>query len=172
MIGLPRSGKSTYVQQWLTERVANESRQLIHADSLRLALGARYNSGTEDLVQSIKHVLISKYSLFDNMWFMIDGTHTSKHSLRRIFELRQDAIPHFIFTSPFKCKERAIASKQPDLCGPINRMTNNLIELWNNHYETQNNEPRWHDDNRLKWFNVVDNIRRNTKTKKVFLTIE
>lgn len=143
-IGLPRSGKSTECKKWLnyeseilhpkTSRVGvfhsmchftpGRPRIVVTPDHWRLALGHRYNWFVEPVVFS--HVQIAVKALLHNYDVVVDDTHTTAESVKRIYECHEDAVAIPIPTSPEICKERAIKTGQPDLAKIIDRMAINM----------------------------------------------
>jgi hypothetical protein len=128
-VGLARSGKDTFIQKWLRERENDEIRQVVHADSIRLALGHRYNSCVEGLVYEFKKIWIRSLLKIDNVHVIVNGTHTSEKSIKEILQIDINAQPILIPTTPEICIERAKATGQPDLERPITRMAENLEAL-------------------------------------------
>ena len=150
-VGLPRSGKSTLCDQWIkrevriagpnsiitdcqfipcltdTERNA-KPRVIVCSDDIRLALhGQRYQKEAEEMVSSIKYIMIRAY-LSRGFDVLVDGTHTFQHSFEKLMNIDKDAEPVFILTSVELCKERAKSTNQEDLIPVIDRMNEQLME--------------------------------------------
>jgi hypothetical protein len=145
LIGLPRSGKSTYANKWIRE-IVPRPRAIVSGDDIRQALtGERYNSHSEIYVQAIKKTSIEA-QLLRGHDVIVDGTHTTWNSLRVLLKIDPEA--EFIFYPPEivdgfdtssdvfwahvdECRARAISSGQSDLLPVISRMIDNLIHLIN-----------------------------------------
>ncbi len=141
-IGLPRSGKSGVCNNWvnyhfdIVDNAAipinfpnNKStpRCIICSDDIRLALhGQRFQSLAEDMVHSIKTIMI-RAMLNRGQDVIIDGTHMSSESIRKIFEIDIDAQYLYMSTSKEVCIKRAIQSGQRDLIPIIEQMSVNDI---------------------------------------------
>ncbi len=127
-VGIARSGKSTYCSNWVRE---TPGRVIVCADDIRLALhGQAFIAEAEPTVEAMKLVMI-KAHLRRGMNVIVDGTHTTSHSIRKMLELDKNAQPIIFTTSPEECKKRAIASKQSYLVdkGVIDRMGTQLADL-------------------------------------------
>ena len=128
-VGLPRCGKSTYCNDWVKQ---SPKRAIVCADDIRMSLtGQRYNYLTETMVFAIKHVMIRSL-LRRGMDVIVDGTHTTEISWQRIFEIDINASPVFYpdWDNGELCKKRAVETKQDDLIPVIDRMKNNMYDLW------------------------------------------
>ena len=75
MVGLPKSGKSTYVDSFL-----KNTYQIICADDIRLALGSAFNVGTEPFVWAIHNAMIEAY-MFRRFDICLDSTNTKEERL-------------------------------------------------------------------------------------------
>lgn len=126
LIGLPRSGKSTYSRKWSEQK---PGRVVVNSDSIRLALhGNRYCPLAETMVFAIKHVIIRAH-LHNGYEVLVDGTHTTDISMKRLLEIDTNAKPILIQTPKELCIERALATNQPDLVPVINKINGNLNML-------------------------------------------
>lgn len=143
-IGCPRSGKSTIVNEtWLHLPVQTENpRVVVCGDDIRIALsGDRYNYLTETYVSAIKYTMIRAY-LNRGFDVLVDGTHTSPGSIKRLFEIDINASPWWI--PCFKIvaengkdmddevelyKLRADATGQSDLHDIIDRTRKQMVDL-------------------------------------------
>lgn len=122
-IGLPRSGKSTYLKN------TDKRYSIVCADEIRLALyGQRYFAGGELFVSAIKEIMI-KSLLSNGNDIIVDGTHTTQNSINKILSIDNEANGIFIPTHPDICKQRAIETEQLDLIPIIDKMVQNLKEL-------------------------------------------
>lgn len=164
-IGCPRSGKSTIAKLWqnyLAEITPYEhihyypssmntsklaKRFIVRADDIRLALGHRYNTETEEFTQTVKHLMIK--ALLKQGDVLVDGTHSTIKNIKKILYIDKNAIPAYIDTDILTCKSRAIATNQPDVIGIIDRIHNNLLTSFNN------------DLSITSINNVVDNLRKD-----------
>jgi hypothetical protein len=129
-IGTARAGKSTYAKRWIEEGFdLREYRVVVNADSIRLAMGHRYNDYTEGLVGAIKRLEILAHLEYGASVY-VDGTHTTLNSIKDIYRIRQDAIPVLIDAAPEVAIQRAHETGQSDLENIIKRQYNNLVEMW------------------------------------------
>ena len=125
-IGMARSGKSTFCDKWAKEKV---NRIIVSSDDIRLALhGKRYEKLAETMVFAIKHVMIRAH-LSRGFDVIVDGTHSTPISIQRILEIDRRAMPIRIDTPMATCIERAIATDQKDLIGPIQRVNQQIREM-------------------------------------------
>ncbi len=123
LVGIPRSGKSTFVKKY---QELFPLAVVVSSDKIRLALhGERYNPLAETMVFAIKHVMIR--ALLDSGYdVIVDGTHSSRVSIRRLLEIDPNAKPIQVTTSEEVCIERAIKCGQEDLIPAIKRISRNL----------------------------------------------
>lgn len=140
-IGLPRSGKSTFADNWVEELEyhkdgydgysTSRKRVIVSGDNIRLALtGQRFSKDAEQMVQAIKWVMV-KALLDRGHEVMIDGTHTTNSSIEKILSIDPEARGIFIDRHPRDCEKTAMDCGHYDLVGSgvIRRMVNNLKEL-------------------------------------------
>lgn len=125
-IGLPRSGKSTYCNQWVLEK---PGRVKVCGDDIRLALtGERFNSHVEPYISAIKSTMI-KTLLLGDFEVIVDGTHTTERSIKQILQIDKNA-QFIVFDTDLKiCKERAKLTNQEDLLPVIDRMASQIEQL-------------------------------------------
>lgn len=159
LVGPPRAGKSTYVQQWQSI-LGDRPRVVINSDSIRLALhGQRYAFEAETFVFAIKHIMIR---CFKNQGYdiLVDGTHSSEISIQRILEIDINAKPICLFNiSPDECKRRARKDSMLDLGPPIDRICSNISAVCGENY--------WlNPDSYLLFEEYIDGIRKKIVNKK------
>lgn len=135
-VGLPRSGKTTILRP-LAEKLGAP---IVKKDDIRLALhGQRYVAESEDFVRAIAKVMIRSLFLSGSKVIIADETHYSKAARRHTedpaWETRYLEVP----TSPDVCKERAIATGQPDLLPVIDEMYSRFEPLGDD-------EPRYEEE--------------------------
>ena len=144
LIGPARSGKSTIARKWAnyeidikeaeikdrnTPKSKNENpRVIVNADSIRLTFGHRFHAPLEEYIHAIKHTMI-KALLLSGHNIIIDGTHTTKGSIIKLFEIDPDADYAIVNTPAEICKERAVATHQEDLLPVIDRMVEQMSKL-------------------------------------------
>ena len=122
-IGLPRSGKSTICTKWANEK---PMRAIVNSDSIRLALtGRRYEPLAETQVFATKHIMI-RALLERGFDVMVDGTHSTEISIKRILEIDINATAVPIFVDCAECVKRARDTGQEDLIPSIERINDNL----------------------------------------------
>lgn len=66
---------------------------------------------------------------------LVDDTHTTRESVKRLLEVDPDAIPIPIKTDPAVCKERAMKTGQKDLLPVIDRMSVNMFTLYGTKFQ-------------------------------------
>jgi len=127
VIGNARSGKSTYCSKWASEK---PNRVIVCSDDIRLALhGQRYEALAETMVFAIKHVMIRAH-LARGFDVMVDGTHSTSISIKRLLEIDKNATAIMFDTTMEECIRRATATGHLDLTtGPIQRIANNIAEI-------------------------------------------
>ncbi len=140
LIGLPRSGKSTFANEAMFGNV------IVGGDDIRKAMtGQRYNGHCELFIDAMKVVFVK--SLLDRGFdVLVDDTHTTWNSIRPLLQIDPNAQvifwPHLsmfardhykfdVSTQEFwnhvnDCRARAIETNQPDLDASIYRMGQNL----------------------------------------------
>jgi predicted kinase len=120
MVGLPRSGKSTICKTLSKELSA----PIVNRDAIRLALhGKRYEALAEPMIKAISLVMIRSLFGAGHMIVLNDETNFSRAA--RDYnrdDTRWDTCFYWVKTSAAVCKERAIATGQPDLCPVIDDM--------------------------------------------------
>ena len=127
-IGLPRSGKSTRCRELVSlYRNLDKTLTIYNEDSLRLSMGCRYNSWTEDMVETMSKYIIKTLLIDNNV--IIDETHTTEKSIKSVYLIEPNATPIFVSTDLDTCIHRAIENKQSDLVVPIRRMYQNIESL-------------------------------------------
>ena len=83
MMGLPRSGKSTYVDSHLSDY------QVICADDIRLAMGVQYLQEIESFVWANHDVMIKAY-LIRGKNIVVDATNTTDKTLKKYKKLANE----------------------------------------------------------------------------------
>lgn len=118
LVGLPRSGKSSWAQQ--------QGLPIVCPDAIRLAMhGERYLAKPEPWVWAFVYTMVDALFIAGNDTIIIDATNTTEKRRREWREKFPNAEVEFkVFdTSPEECKRRAIDTKQGDLLPVIDRMT-------------------------------------------------
>lgn len=125
-VGCQRSGKSTYCSKWASEK---PNRVIVCSDDIRLALhGQRYEPLAETMVFAIKHIMIRAH-LSRGFDVIVDGTHSSNVSIKRILEIDRNATAIMFDTPQEECLRRAKATGHLDLAGPIARIGRQIDEI-------------------------------------------
>jgi len=108
------------------DEIANP-RVVVCRDTIRLAMGHRWNSYVESHVNAVAETM-TRALLYEHD-VLLDETNTTKSSVMKNFLLDPDADYHFVDTSPDICKSRARTTNQEDLFPVIDRMYDNLARL-------------------------------------------
>lgn len=125
-IGLPRSGKSTFCNEWVTK---GPKRVIVCSDDIRKSLhGRRYELLAETMVFAIKHIM-TRSLLNRGFSVIVDGTHSSEISIQRLLEIDKDTNFHYIDTDKTTCIQRAIKDNQDDLIPAIERINGNIEKM-------------------------------------------
>lgn len=125
-VGSARCGKSTYCTNWVKEKT---NRVIVCSDDIRKALhGNRYASYSEGMVYAIKGIMI-RALLSRGFDVIVDGTHTSRESVKRILEIDPDAVAILFDTDEETCIERAKTTNQEDLIPVIQGQFRNLESI-------------------------------------------
>jgi predicted kinase len=127
MCGLPRSGKSTWVEE---NKLDGEV--ILSADKLRyLVYNQRFWTGGEPLMWAV-HGIILKMLLEQGVDIIVDETNVTKAIRGKIIKLAKEydyEVTGIEFNTPKEiCKERAIKTGQEDLLDVIDR----LAEIYEN----------------------------------------
>ena len=151
LVGPARSGKSTIAKQWVNYEIDINNNQIINrtqphggfdnyknfyekprvlfcGDTLRLVFGHRYNSSIEHMIAGMKDIFLQQL-LMDGHDVLVDGTHTTKLSIEKLFTIDKSAHYYVVNTPIEECKKRAVATNQPDLISIIERHHYNLDYL-------------------------------------------
>lgn len=120
MVGLPRSGKSTYARKNL------RGIPIVSADQLRLLVyGQRFWQAGEPLMWNI-HDLFLQALLDQRLDVVIDKTSITKKQRQKLYDLADKnaylTCVVALSTSKEECISRARATDQPDLIPVIERM--------------------------------------------------
>lgn len=134
-IGTAKSGKSTWCDEWIKYgvHVGNEGlvtpRVIVSDDDIRMALyNKRYEAECEPMVFAVKSVMI-RALLSRGMNVMVDDTHTTEQSVRRLFEIDNAAQYKRFETPPGTSKTRAYQFGFMDLFPVIERHWSQLNKM-------------------------------------------
>ena len=132
LIGLARSGKSTFARKWQLEQDPDGlNRVVVNGDNVRLALhDHRYIFKAEPIVHGIYQTMVRALLLNPQLHVLMDDTHTTISSVRNVLNLDSDAEFIYIPCDPEIARRRAIETNQTDLIPVIDRMYSNLIKLY------------------------------------------
>ena len=118
-IGLPRSGKSSFVGQ-LSKLLGAP---IVRKDAIRLALhGMRYKLDAEPMIKTLALYMIRSLFEAGHPIVIADETHYSK-AAREVIKSDKWDVAFLVVPTPIEvCKERALATEQPDLLPVIDEM--------------------------------------------------
>lgn len=131
IVGLPRSGKSTWAK--------TRKQPIVNPDSIRLALhGERFIGQAEPWIWVIAKTMVEALFLAGHNIVIVDGTHVTKK--RRDFweSDKWERIFHYVPTSAEECIKRAKDMNDDYIIPVIERMAEN--------YEPIGEEERQHGD--------------------------
>lgn len=119
MMGLPRSGKSTIVSTLSKDLGA----PIVRRDAIRLALhGMRFKAQAEPMVKSMSLYMIRSLFIAGHNIVICDETNYSKAARNSLKDPLWTTLWYPVLTDKEVCKERAIATDQPDLIPIIEEM--------------------------------------------------
>lgn len=119
MMGLPRSGKSTWVAKWSKITGA----PIVRRDAIRLALhGERWLEEAEPMVKAMSLYMIRSLFIAGHPLVICDETNYSKEAREALKSKDWDIVWHVEDTHPDICKQRAVATGQADLIPVIDEM--------------------------------------------------
>ena len=121
LVGLPRSGKSTFA--------AKHGAPVVCPDSVRLALhGQRHCPSAEPMVWVVARIMVKALFLSGHQTVILDATNTRKEWRDQWRSPDWDIVVHVEPTDAEECKRRAVATGQEDLVPVIDRMAAQLLE--------------------------------------------
>lgn len=126
-VGLPRSGKSTWCDQWLRES-GPRPRVVLAGDDFRKAAGVKYHPWAEGFVFAALDTA-ARALLLRGCDVVVDDTHTSEASVLRCMRISLGAKPKWFHTSQEECLRRADATGQSYLAPAIRRMSGQFQNL-------------------------------------------
>ncbi len=173
LIGLCRSGKSTWAKEWQEAKWGPEqfTRVVVNRDAVRLALYAeRFIAEKENSVHFIYSNMVKSLLLNPYNKICMDETNCSVRAVRGILtDYDENAEFIFINTPVNVCIQRAIDTNQKDLVDVIPRMWEGLITLATyGGYDYVNYEKPGYLDKCVA--DAVEKIRQEVKQKKGSLT--
>lgn len=124
MVGLPRSGKTTWARE--------QGFPIVNPDSIRLALhGQRFQAEAEPMVWAIARYMVTALFLAGHSVVILDATNTT---IKRRDEWQSKewavAFKH-INTSEYECQKRAELTTDTDIMPVIQRMAAQFQPLTN-----------------------------------------
>ena len=117
MVGLPGSGKSTFVDDYIIGKGFQEGvygYHIVSRDDIRLAFGSGFNHLVEPHIGAIARTMVRAY-MIRGIDIVVDETNTNISTIKMWTELAQEygyKIRAMVMTTPLKiCKERRETSK-------------------------------------------------------------
>jgi predicted kinase len=119
LVGLPRSGKTTWARE--------QGQPIVNPDSIRLALhGQRFAAIAEPFVWAIAYLMVSALFLAGHTTVIVDATNVSKKRrdewFTRFHTPNCDVELHVVETSPAECMRRAVELEDTEILPVIARM--------------------------------------------------
>ena len=127
LVGLPRSGKSTWAKK--------QGLPIINPDSIRLALhGQRFIGLAEPFVWAICYLMIRALLLAGHEGVIVDATNVTEKRRKPYYEMFSndyDVFEHHCSTSKEECIRRAKEWNDEEIIPIIEKMANEA-DFWNN----------------------------------------
>lgn len=121
MVGLPRSGKSTWARL--------SGYPIVSRDSIRLSIhGHRYIQSAEEVVAMVETTMVNSLFLSGHEFVIVDATHMSSEKIKRwdrVSRGRWRIMYVIVPTDAEECQFRAMNDNMPDLVDVIDRMRSN-----------------------------------------------
>lgn len=115
MVGLPRSGKSTWAKR--------QGFPIVNRDAIRLALhGQTYIQEAESIITPIEEYMVKALFLAGHETVIVDATHTTENRRQRWVKLGYNVRLKIMDTEMWTCMQRAKDNKREDLIPVIERM--------------------------------------------------
>jgi predicted kinase len=132
LVGLPRSGKTTWVELNNEFNFNGKKQVIISADKLRyLIYNQRFWSDGEPMMWAVRKIML-KSLIEQGVDIIVDETNTTKKARQEIIKLATKYGYHIkalVFDIDAEvCRQRAIESNQEDLIPIIDRMVNQYEE--------------------------------------------
>lgn len=137
LIGLARSGKSTFAREWQSKEDPDGlNRVVVNGDNVRLALhDHRFIFKAEPIVHGIYQTMVRALLLNPQLHVLMDDTHTTVSSIRTVLTIDDNAEFIYVPCNTEVARQRAIETNQTDLIPVIDRMHGNLTHLSNYCYK-------------------------------------
>jgi predicted kinase len=115
MVGLPRSGKSTWAMA--------SGFPVVNPDSIRLAIhGQKFYAPAEPLVWSVAHVMVESLRIAGHATVVLDATNVTAKRRGEWTSIYPDHELHVVNTPPSTCVARAEAEGYREIIPVIHRM--------------------------------------------------
>jgi predicted kinase len=126
MVGLPRSGKST----WAKEQSKKHGWPMVNPDSIRLAIhGQAFRREAESLVWAHAKIMVMSLFIAGHDTVIIDATGITKGSRHQWISEAWDTMYKVIDTPMHECIDRAIKGNRSDLAVVIADMADRYEPL-------------------------------------------
>ena len=121
-MGLPRSGKSTWVRE--------QNVPIVNPDAIRLAThGQRFWGPGEKQVWATAHVMVRALFGAGHETVILDATNTSRKQRDQWQSDEWTTVFHHVDTNQAICESRALYDEMPDLIDVIGRMVDEFEPL-------------------------------------------
>jgi predicted kinase len=119
MVGLPRSGKSTWAKR--------QGFPIVNRDAIRLAVhGWAYIQRAEAIITPIEEYMVKALFLAGHDKVIVDATHTTEERRKRWEELGYDVHLQIMKLDKEYCIDRAKRDRREDLIPVIERMAEKI----------------------------------------------
>lgn len=135
-MGLPRSGKSTWVRE--------QNAPIVNPDAIRLAIhGQRFWRPAEKQVWAAADLMVRALFNAGHDTVIMDATNTTRKQRDQWSSDEWETVFHHVDTSRAICESRALYDQMPDLLDVIDRMVAEFEPLEDDEVSLLEHEAKW-----------------------------